>query len=68
MATTIAGRTWLERNVKARYLHPGDVVQQNDWSLHVKEVTVDTGAVAVAVTEFGFPLRYAADAPVQLAA
>jgi hypothetical protein len=24
----------------ARDLHPGDVVQQCDWSLHVREVTV----------------------------
>ena len=52
----------------ARDLRPGDVVQQLDWSLHVREVNISQAAVAIAVTEFGFPLRYAADAPVQLAA
>jgi hypothetical protein len=52
----------------ARDLHPGDVVQQFDWSLHVREVNVSQIAVAIAVTEFGFPLRYAADAQVRLAA
>lgn len=52
----------------ARDLRPGDVVQQYDWSLHVREVNVSRAAVAIAVIEFGFPLRYAADAHVQLAA
>jgi hypothetical protein len=56
------------RLVMARDLRPGDVVQQYDWSLHVRGVEVSQAAVAVAVTEFGFPLRYAADARVQLAA
>jgi hypothetical protein len=68
MTTTIAGKASRGRQVQARDLHPGDVVQQYDWSLHVRQVTIGTAAVAVAVTEFGFPLRYAADAPVQLAA
>jgi hypothetical protein len=52
----------------ARDLHPGDVVQQFDWSLHVRSVTLDTVDVLVAVTEFEFPLHYTADALVQLAA
>ena len=56
------------RLVTARDLRPGDVVQQHDWSLHVREVNVSQAAVAIAVTEFGFLLRYAADAQVQLAA
>jgi hypothetical protein len=56
------------RLVMACDLRPGDVVQQYDWSLHVREVNVSPAAVAIAVTEFGFPLRYAADAQVHLAA
>ena len=60
--------TGLGRLVMARDLHPGDVVQQYDWSLHVREVTVSQAAVAIAVTEFGFPLSYAADSRVRLAA
>jgi hypothetical protein len=55
-------------HVQARDLHPGDVVQQFDWPLHVREVTLDRSAVAIAVIEFEFPLHYAADARVQLAA
>lgn len=58
----------LERHVKAGDLHPGDVVQQFDWTLHVCEVNVSQAAVAIAVTEFGFPLHYAADEHVRLAA
>jgi hypothetical protein len=57
-----------EWHVKARDLHPGDVVQQCDWPLHVREVTLIHNDVAIAVTEFEFPLHYAADAQVQLAA
>jgi hypothetical protein len=56
------------RLVMAHDLCPGDVVQQYDWSLHVREVKVSPEAVAIGVTEFGFPLFYAADAQVQLAA
>ena len=56
------------RLVLARDLRPGDVVQQHDWSLHVREVNVSQAAVAITVTEFGFPLRYAADTQVRLAA
>jgi hypothetical protein len=56
------------RHVKARDLHPGDVMQQYDWSLHIREVEIGHAAVAIAVTEFGFPLHYAADEPVTLAA
>jgi hypothetical protein len=52
----------------ARDLHPGDVVQQFDWPLHVRAVTLCQTAVEIRVTEFDFPLRYAADARVQLAA
>jgi hypothetical protein len=54
--------------VNARDLHPGDVVQQCDWPLHVRQVTLSEATVAIAVTEFEFPLRYAADEQVQLAA
>jgi hypothetical protein len=54
--------------VLARDLHPGDIVRQCDWSLHVRGIEVGPAAVAIAVTEFGFALRYAADAQVQLAA
>jgi hypothetical protein len=60
--------TGQDRLVMARDLRPGDVVQQHDWSLHVREVNVSRAAVAIAVTEFGFALHYAADAQVQLAA
>jgi len=56
------------RLVMAYDLRPGDVVQQHDWSLHVRAVKVSQEAVAIAVTEFGFPLRYATDAQVRLAA
>jgi hypothetical protein len=55
-------------HVKGRDLHRGDVVQQFDWPLHVREVTLSQAAVTIAVTEFEFPLHYAADAQVQLAA
>ncbi|HKF32748.1 MAG TPA: hypothetical protein VKB37_10320 [Jatrophihabitantaceae bacterium] len=51
-----------ERRVKARDLHPGDIVRQYDWLLHIREVIVGRTAVAVAVTEFDFQLHYAADA------
>jgi hypothetical protein len=56
------------RHVKARDLHPGDVVQQCDWLLHVREVNVSQAAVAIAVAEFDFPLHYAAGTQVSLAA
>jgi hypothetical protein len=52
----------------ARDLHPGDVVQQFDWPLHVRAVTLCQTAVEITVTEFDFPLHYAADAQVQVAA
>ena len=55
-------------HVNARDLHPGDVVQQCDWPLHVREVMLSQAAVTVAVSEFEFPLHYAADEQVQLAA
>lgn len=58
----------LGRHVNAGDLHPGDVVQQFDWALHVYEVIVSQTAVAIAVTEFGFLLHYAADEQVRLAA
>ena len=58
----------LVRPIKARELHPGDVLQQYDWSLHVRGVEVSHDSVAIAVTEFGFPLYYAADEQVLLAA
>jgi hypothetical protein len=67
-ATTRSNTTRLSRHVTARDLHPGDVVQQHDWSLHVREVEVSQAVVAIAVTEFGFPLHYAADARITLAA
>jgi hypothetical protein len=55
------------RHVKAWDLHPGDVMQQHDWPLPIREVEVGHVAVAIAVTEFGFPLHYAADEQVTLA-
>jgi hypothetical protein len=58
--------TRLGRQVKARDLHPGDIVQQHDWSLHVRGVEIGPAVVAVAVTEFGFHLHYGADEQVQL--
>lgn len=57
-----------EWQIRACDLHPGDVVQQLDWPLHVSEVTLGQKDVAIAVTEFNFLLHYAADAQVQLAA
>ena len=56
------------RHVNARDLHPGDVMQQHDWSLHVRDVVVGDEAVAIAVIEFGFPLHYRADEQIRLAA
>jgi hypothetical protein len=53
--------------VKARDLHPGDIMQQHDWSLHVRDVKIGPTVVAVAVTEFGFELHYAADETLQVA-
>jgi hypothetical protein len=58
----------LGRRVKARDVHPGDVMQQYDWSLHVRDVEVSRDGVTIAVTEFGFALHYAADEQVRLAA
>jgi hypothetical protein len=63
-----SARVGHDRQVLARDLHPGDIVRQCDWSLHVRGIEVGPAAVAIAVTEFGFALRYAADAQVQLAA
>lgn len=57
-----------ESHVNARDLRPGDVLQQCDWPLHVREVTFGKADVAIAVTEFEFPLHYTADAQVRLAA
>lgn len=67
-STADANTIRLVRHVKARDLHPGDVLQQCDWALHVRGVEVSHDAVAIAVTEFGFPLHYAADEQVLLAA
>jgi hypothetical protein len=61
--TTIAP----SRHVKARDLHPGDIMQQHDWSLHVQDVKIGPAVVAVAVIEFGFELHYAADETLQVA-
>jgi len=55
------------RHVKARDLHPGDIMQRHDWSLHVLDVKIGPKVVAVAVTEFGFELHYAADETLQVA-
>jgi hypothetical protein len=55
------------RDRAARDLHPGDVVQQLDWSLHVRAVTLGPDGVVIAVAEFEFPLHYLADARVRLA-
>jgi hypothetical protein len=56
-----------ERRVKARDLHPGDIVRQHDWLLHIRDVIVGQTAVAIAVTEFDFQLHYAVDAQLPLA-
>jgi hypothetical protein len=56
-----------ERRVKACDLHPGDIVRQYDWLLHIREVTVGQSAVAIAVTEFDFQLHYAVDVQLPLA-
>lgn len=55
-------------SVRARELHPGDVVQQGDWPLHICEVTLDSAEVTVEVTEFAFPLHFAPDAEVHVRA
>lgn len=65
MTQTVMRQGW---HVAACELHPGDVVQQCDWPLHVREVTFSKADVAIAVTEFDFLLHYTADAQVQLAA
>lgn len=57
----------LGRHVQARDLHPGDIMQQHDWFLHVREVKIGPAVVAVGVTEFGFELHYAADELLQIA-
>jgi hypothetical protein len=57
----------LGRPVKARDLHPGDIIRQHDWSLHVRDVKTGPAVVAVGVTEFGFALHYAADELLQVA-
>jgi hypothetical protein len=68
-ATAHPNNTRPEWPVKARDPHPGDVVQQCDWPLHVREVTFSQATVAIAVTESEFLLlHYGADAQVQLAA
>jgi hypothetical protein len=67
-ATPRSNTTRPGRHVNARDLHPGDVMQQYDWSLHVRDVEVSHDAVAIAVSEFGFPLHYAADEQIRLAA
>lgn len=62
-STTIAP----SRHVKACDLHPGDIVQQHDWSLHVCGVAIGPAVVAVAVIEFGFELHYAAEEMLRVA-
>jgi hypothetical protein len=52
--------------IRARDLHPGDIVQQYDWALHVHAVTLSPADVTIAVTEFEFPLHYAVDEPIRL--
>jgi hypothetical protein len=66
-ATARSNSVGAGRHVYACDLHPGDVVQQYDWSLHIREVKVSQAGVAVGVTEFGFPLHYGADEQVRLA-
>jgi hypothetical protein len=43
-------------------------VQQCDWALHVRAVTLSPVDVVIAVAEFEFALHYVADEQVQLAA
>jgi hypothetical protein len=51
----------------ARDLHPGDIMQQHDWSLHVREVKIGPAVIAATVTEFGFELHYAAEEMLRVA-
>src|SRR5215472_1613295 len=67
-ARSPAATTQASWQVTARDVHPGDVVQQFDWPLHVRAVTLGQTAVQITVTEFDFPLQYPADAKIQLAA
>ena len=67
-ATAHSTTTQPSRHVTARDLHPGDVVQQLDWPLHIRAVTLGHTAVQITVTEFDFPLHYPADTQLQLAA
>jgi hypothetical protein len=55
------------RHVRARDLHPGDIMQQRDWSLHVREVKIGPAVIAATVTEFGFELHYAAEEMLRVA-
>ena len=55
------------RHVKARDLHPGDIVQQHDWSLHVRRVEIRPAVVVVTVIEFGFELHYTAEEMLRVA-
>ena len=54
--------------VRAKDLHAGDIVQQFDWALHVRAVTLSPADVTIAVTEFEFPLHYRVDEPIRLVA
>jgi hypothetical protein len=38
--------------VRAAELHPGDVVHEHDWLLHVRAVEREDASVAFVVTEF----------------
>jgi hypothetical protein len=67
-AAADARRSRTDSKVQVRDLHPGDVVRQYDWPLHVREVTLSQAAVTIAVTEFEFALHYPADAQVRLIA
>ena len=67
-ARSPASTTQPSWQVTARDVHPGDVVQQFDWPLHVRAVTLGQTAVQITGAEFDFPLHYPADAKIRLAA
>jgi hypothetical protein len=53
--------------VRARDLAVGDVVELNDWSLHVIAVECER-AVAVMTTELGFVIHFTSDEVVEVRA
>jgi hypothetical protein len=61
-------RLRLRRHVKADLLRPGVIVQQHDWSLHVRKVDVQPGSCRGHGHRVEVELRCVADQQVRLAA